>query len=156
MGRLFDCVAALCGFKTKITYDAQAAIELENLSEAEVPDCYCYRIYDTESGFILGYKDMIRDILSDLKNQVPKSIISSKFHNTVVEATAACTCIIREKTGLKDVVLSGGVFENTYLLEHLVLKLRNLNFTVYYNGLTPTNDGGISFGQAAVASATFK
>lgn len=156
MGRLFDCVAALCGFQTKITYDAQAAIELENLSEAGVHDCYCYRIYDTDNGVILGYKDMLKDLLRDLQNQVSKSIISSRFHNTVVEATAKCACKIREKTGLMDVVLSGGVFENTYLLERLVLKLRDLNFTVYYNRLTPTNDGGISFGQAAAASAIIK
>jgi hydrogenase maturation protein HypF len=156
MGRLFDCVAALCGFQKKITYDAQAAIELEGLSEAEVPDYYCYRIYGTEDGFILGYNDMLKGILRDLQNQVPKSIISSRFHNTVVEATAECICRIREKTGLMDVVLSGGVFENNYLLERLILKLRDLNFTVYYNRLTPTNDSGLSFGQAAVASAIFK
>ncbi len=156
MGRLFDCVAALCGFQTKITYDAQAAIELENLSEADVPKCYCYQIVDTENGLILGYKDMIRDILRDLQNHVPISFISSGFHNTVLEATAECVCIIRKKTGLNDVVLSGGVFENTYLLERLVLKLRDLNFTVYYNRLTPTNDGGLSFGQAAVAGANLK
>lgn len=156
MGRLFDCVAALGGFQTKITYDAQAAIEFENLSQANVPDFYQYRIDDTENSLILGYEEMLNGILRDLQNQVPKSIISSKFHNTVVEATADCACRIRQKTGLEDVVLSGGVFENTYLLERLLWRLKNLDFKVYYNRLTPTNDGGISFGQAAAASAILK
>ncbi|MPM05909.1 Carbamoyltransferase HypF [bioreactor metagenome] len=156
MGRLFDCVAALCGFQAKITYDAQAAVEFENLSEENVPGYYPYRIDDSENGLILGYEDILKDILRDLQNQVTKSIISSKFHNTMVEATADCVCRIREKTGLENVVLSGGVFENTYLLERLISRLRDLNFKVYYNQLTPTNDGGISFGQAAVASAILK
>lgn len=156
MGRLFDCAAALCGFQGKITYDAQAAIELENLSQPDVSDYYQYRIEDTENSLILGYKELLNSILRDLQNQVPKSIISSKFHNTVIEATADCTCRIRQKTGLEDVVLSGGVFDNTYLLEGLISRLRDLNFKVYYNRLTPTNDGGVSFGQAAAACAILK
>jgi len=156
MGRLFDCAAALCGFQAKITYDAQAAIELENLSEANVPAYYPYRIEDTENSLILGYEEMLNGILRDVQNQVPKSIISSKFHNTVIEATTDCVCRIREKARLEDVVLSGGVFENTYLLEGLISRLRDLNFKVYYNQLTPTNDGGISFGQAAAACAILK
>ncbi|MGE4277092.1 MAG: Sua5/YciO/YrdC/YwlC family protein, partial [Lawsonibacter sp.] len=156
IGRLFDCVAALCGFQKKITYDAQAAIELENLSEAGVSDCYGYRIHDIEKECIFGFENLLRNVIHDLQNQVPNSIISSKFHNTVIEATTDCACRIREKTGLEDVVLSGGVFENAYLLERLILRLRDLKFQVYYNRLTPTNDGGISFGQAAAASAILK
>lgn len=156
MGRLFDCVAAFCGFQTKITYDAQAAIELESIIDMEVRSFYNYRILDSENGIILEYDDILSEILGDIQNRVPKSFISSKFHNTLIEATAECVCIIREKTMLEDVVLSGGVFENTYLLERLVWKLRNLSFNVYYNRLTPTNDGGISFGQAVAASAILK
>lgn len=156
MGRLFDCAAALCGFQASITYDAQAAIEFENLSEADVPAYYQYRIDDSDNSLILGYKEILNGLLRDLQKQVPKSIISSKFHNTVIEATTDCVCRIREKTGLEDVVLSGGVFENTYLLERLISRLEDLNFKVYYNRLTPSNDGGISFGQAAAACAILK
>jgi hydrogenase maturation protein HypF len=156
MGRLFDCAAALCGFQGRITYDAQAAIEFENLSQPNVSDYYRYRIDDSEDSLILGYEGLLNGILCDLQKQVPKSIISSKFHNTIIEATADCVFRIREKTGLEDVVLSGGVFENTYLLEGLISRLRDLNFKVYYNRLTPTNDGGVSFGQAAAASAILK
>ncbi|MDD4772337.1 MAG: carbamoyltransferase HypF [Eubacteriales bacterium] len=156
IGRLFDCVSALCGFQAKTTYDAQAAIELENLSEENVTAYYQYRIDDTENGLILGYEEMLNGILRDLQNHVPKSIISSKFHNTIIEATADCAYRIRAKTGLEDVVMSGGVFENTYLLERLISRLRDLNFKVYYNRLTPTNDGGISFGQAAATCAILK
>lgn len=156
MGRLFDCVAALCGFQMKITYSAQAAVELESLIDTDCHELYKYSIYDTDDGFVLGYEDIIRDTLKDIKGHESKTVISAKFHNTLIEATAECICKIFEKTGIRDVVLSGGVFENTYLLEHLILKLRNLKFNVYYNRLTPSNDGGISFGQAVAAGAILK
>lgn len=151
MGRLFDCVAALCGFQSKISYDAQAAIELENLIGVKINDFYNYRISETLNGLILEYDEIIRGVLSDIKNHQPKSLISTKFHNTLIEATAEFVSKIRANTGLQDVVLSGGVFENTYILERLVCKLRDLEFNVFYNRLTPTNDGGISFGQVASA-----
>ncbi|MEA4933992.1 MAG: carbamoyltransferase HypF [Lawsonibacter sp.] len=156
MGRLFDCAAALCGFQTSITYDAQAAMELEALAKEEVLDSYTCSIHDGEEGCILEYEDLLKEIFRDVQHQVPNAVISSKFHNAVVEATAQCVCKIRDKTGLEDVVLSGGVFENILLLERLVRKLRDLNFRVYYNQLTPTNDGGLSFGQAAAACAMLK
>jgi len=156
MGRLFDCVAALCGFQTAITYEAQAAIELEGLADPEVLGWYSYRIRDAEEGLILEYENLLRGILRDLQNQVPVSTISAKFHQTIVEATADCVSAIHDKTGLKDVVLSGGVFENVYLLRGLIFKLKERNFRVYYNRLIPTNDSGLSFGQAAAAGAMGK
>jgi len=156
MGRFFDCVAALCGFETQITYEAQAAIELESIVDKEIYDFYKYSISDTEDGFVLGYEDILNEILRDIRKQEQKSIISTKFHNTLIESTAECVCKIREKTEIKDVVLSGGVFENIYLLERLASKLRNLKFNVYYNRLTPSNDGGISFGQAVAAGSILK
>lgn len=156
MGRFFDCVAALCGFETQITYDAQAAIELESIVNKEIHSFYKYSIDDTEDGFVLGYEDILKEILIDIRKQEQKSIISTKFHNTLIESTTECVCKIREKTEIKDIVLSGGVFENIYLLERLVSKLRNLKFNVYYNRLTPSNDGGISFGQAVAAGSIFK
>lgn len=156
MGRLFDCVAALCGFQSEITYDAQAAIELENLSDTDVRDFYHYRICETKDGLNLEYDDILREILGDIQNQVLNSKIASKFHNTVIAATVECVCKIRNSTGLNDIVLSGGVFENVYLLERLIERLKAFNFNVYYNRLLPTNDGGISFGQAVAASAILK
>lgn len=156
MGRFFDCVAALCGFETQITYDAQAAIELESIVNEEIYDFYKYYIHDTEDGFVLGYEDILKDILKDIRKKELKSIISTKFHNTLIESTTKCVCKIREKTAINDVILSGGVFENVYLLERLASKLRNLKFNVYYNRLTPSNDGGISFGQVVAASSILK
>lgn len=156
MGRFFDCVAALCGFGTQITYDAQAAIELESIVDKKIHDYYKYSIINTEDGFVLEYEDILKEILIDIRKQEQKSIISTKFHNTLIESTAECVCKIHEKTGISDVILSGGVFENIYLLEQLATKLRNLKFNVYYNRLTPSNDGGISFGQAVVAGSILK
>ncbi len=156
MGRFFDCIAALCGFQAEISYDAQAAIELENLIEEEIQDYYPYGIHHTGDGLLLEYDGILKGVLEDIKKQVPRPVVSARFHNTVSEAAAACAGKIRENTGLNQVVLSGGVFENTCLLRRLVKTLRALDFYVYYNRLTPANDGGISFGQAAAAGAIMK
>lgn len=156
MGRLFDCVAALCGFHGSITYEAQAAIELESLADPEVRDVYHYQVDDTGDGIILGYEELLGDVLGDLRRQVPAHVVSARFHQAIVEATAECVGRIHEKTGLQDVVLSGGVFENVYLLEGLISRLRKRGLRVYCNRRTPTNDGGIAFGQAAVAGAMGK
>lgn len=152
MGRLFDCVSALCGFQGEITYDAQAAIEFEAMAEEGIEAFYSYGIASEKEEMILEYEGLLKGILADIKENISKSVIAAKFHNSIIEATADCACKIREKSSLNDIVLSGGVFENTYLLEGLITKLESLDFRVYYNHLTPGNDGGISFGQAAAAS----
>lgn len=156
MGRFFDCVSALCGFQSKITYDAQAAIELEGIADEGIKEFYGYAIAFEKEGIMLEYEDILKEILADIKKDTPSSIIASKFHNTIIEATSDCACKIRGKSGLQDIVLSGGVFENTYILEGLIYKLESLGFHVYHHHLTPANDGGLAFGQAAAASFMMK
>lgn len=156
MGRLFDSVAALTGLRTEITYDAQAAIELENQIDESVSEHYSFRITESRVGVILEYEDMLMDLLEDLRAHIAVPSIAAKFHNTIVRASTECICRIRQKSGLNEVILSGGTFENIYLLEGMIKSLNQFGFKTYHNRRIPINDGGISFGQAAVVGQLLK
>lgn len=149
MGRFFDCIATLVFQITKVTYDAQAAIVLENIIDNTVTDMYDYSMNNIDERLILDFNNILQGVISDLHNCKPASYISAKFHNTISDATISCVKKIKEKYNINDVVLSGGVFENHYLLSKIYNELRSQGFNVYYNKLVPTNDGGLSFGQAA-------
>ncbi len=153
MGRFFDCVSALTLQRSHSSYEAQAAIELESVVDETVTEEYDFSIFEGANAFILGYQTILQGVLEDLKNQQPIIVISTKFHNTISKATVTCACRIREKAHLDNVFLSGGVFENTYLLKKIVFGLEKCGFHVFYNKKVPPNDGGLSFGQASVAAA---
>lgn len=156
IGRLFDAVAAMLGVMTKITYDAQAAIELEAIAAHTVMDYYNFTINEESEQLVIEYEHIIRGIVEDLRSGINKSVISAKFHNTIINATVECVNKVREKTQINDVVLGGGVFENQYLLLGMMKKLKKIGFNTYHNLRVPINDGGISFGQAAVAAELLK
>lgn len=155
MGRLFDCVAALVLCRTHISYEAQAAMELESILDEKVADYYNYSIYEShkDGAFILGYKSILTGVLLDLKNHEPASVISAKFHNTVCKAAVSCAIRLRERYKINQAVLSGGVFENTYLMKNIGLGLKKSGFHIYFNKQTPLNDGGLAFGQASAAAS---
>ena len=152
IGRLFDCVAALVLQRTHITYDAQGPIELESAIEQDVSELYPYAIEEKGEKLIIGYEGIILGILEDLKYGKGASYISAKFHNTVCEATVECTCKIRCRFPIDNIVLGGGVFENVYLLKKIIQGLKKHSFHIYYNRKVPVNDGGVAFGQAAIAA----
>lgn len=152
MGRLFDCAAALIGVRERITYDAQAAIELENLIDSSIDTGYCYSIDQSGDTFQLDYENIITGILEDRKNNVMPSVISARFHNTISNAAADMVLRVRNKYGINSVVLSGGVFENGYLLETMLRKLKTAGFHVFFNEQIPINDSGISIGQLVIAN----
>jgi len=152
MGRLFDCVSALINLRDYNTYDAQSAIELENIADTNVVDSYLYLIKENKKEVILRYKEILNGVLCDLEHSKHQSYISAKFHNTIRNATLDCIEQISKKYGINNIVLSGGVFENTLLLNGITEGIRRLGLYPYYNKLVPINDGGISFGQAAVAA----
>lgn len=154
MGRLFDCVAALIGLRQVITYDAQAAIELENIAASDIDDqSYSYSIYENSNDLLeLDYRGIISDLLIDKKYGTSASIMSARFHNTISESTVDMLLRLRNKYHINQIVLSGGVFENTYLLESAYQKLKKEGFSVYFNGQIPINDSGISVGQLAIAN----
>lgn len=153
IGRLFDAVAALCGIRNNISYDGQAAIELENAINGDAYESYLCEVKEENGSFNIKYKGIIEGILKDLKEEEVVSKISSKFHNSLIEASCDLACKLREKERINKVVLSGGVFENQYLLKGIYKNLIKQGFKVFYNEQIPTNDEGISFGQIHVANA---
>ncbi len=152
LGRLYDGVCSILGLRQNINYDGQGAIELENIVEYNTLESYGYLI-EKEEGYIVDHTSIIIDILKDIKNGISISKISGKFHNTIVNITVEMACRLRKDYGINKVVLSGGVFENMYLLENIYELLKEKDFSVFFNESIPTNDSGISLGQIAVADA---
>jgi hydrogenase maturation protein HypF len=156
MGRLFDCVSALLGLCSTITYDAQAAIRLEGIADKSVESCYEFYINEENGCLSIDYSELLRHIIIDIKKGQKASVISGKFHNTIAAATAAVVREVSRIHGTTDVVLSGGCFENLLLLELMLRKLEHQGCKVYFNERLPCNDGGISFGQLAAADRMLK
>ncbi len=147
-GRLFDAVSALAGLCTVAGFDSEAPMRLESAIETTTDLSYPYNIDKT-----ISFRETFLSILSDLEVQ-DISLISAKFHNTIAQVILDVAERIRKEYSLNKVVLSGGVFQNKYLLERTVRKLRQSRFMVFTNHLVPSNDGGISLGQLVVASKT--
>ncbi|MDF2674366.1 MAG: carbamoyltransferase HypF [Clostridiales bacterium] len=156
MGRFFDCISAIIGVRLHISYDAQAPIELESILDATVDTSYDYYIQNYDTIFQFSYESIISGVLSDIEHNVSPSAISARFHNTISNAVVDAVIRIREEFSLNDVVLSGGVFKNTYLLERVYRKLKDKGFNVYFNEQIPINDSGISLGQLMVADEVIK
>ncbi|HWQ11717.1 MAG TPA: carbamoyltransferase HypF [Roseiflexaceae bacterium] len=154
LGRLFDAVAALLLIRGEVQYEGQAAIELEMLAEPS-EELYPFAIGDGRPA-TLDAAPLIRAIVEDLRRRVPAPCIAGRFHRTMAELLAAACVRAREITGLRAVALSGGSFQNRLLLERLVARLEELGFQVYLNRRVPPNDGGLSFGQLAVAAAQLR
>ncbi|MDF2593202.1 MAG: carbamoyltransferase HypF, partial [Clostridia bacterium] len=151
MGRLFDCVSALLGLCSKTTYDAQAAILLERIADKQVDSYYGYEVFEDKDCILIDYEEILKSILHDIRIGKGAGEISGKFHNAVAVATVDVVMKIGSMHGVRDVVLSGGCFENLLLMDRMVKKLEAKGFKVYFNEKLPCNDGGISFGQLAAA-----
>ncbi|MCK5148163.1 carbamoyltransferase HypF [bacterium] len=156
MGRLFDSIAALIGICAVADYEGQAAIMLEQalddpLEDAMVDPNYRLMIKDDIQPMQLSFKSMIQSIISDIKAEVAPGEISRRFHAGIVLGLVATCCKIRTNSSINDIALSGGCFQNAYLLTLLTEKLIENNFTVIVNRRVPVNDGGLALGQAAVA-----
>ncbi len=150
-GRLFDAVSSLIGIKDEISYEGQAAMELESFCASGIKGKYNFCVYMEEEKFIIDPQEIFIDIIKDLKKGLDKKIIAAKFHNTVTEFTVDLCGKIRENTGINKIALSGGVFQNKYLTEKVIFSLEDKGFEVYIQRKVPPNDGGISLGQAVVA-----
>jgi hydrogenase maturation protein HypF len=151
MGRLFDALASLVGLKDSINYEGQAAIEFEAMAERGPARGYEFELAD--DGRIIKADPVIRRAVDDLLEGVSPGSVSAKFHLGVADLIALVARKVREERRLNRVVLSGGVFQNMYLLEKTCERLASQGFDVYTHGRVPPNDGGISLGQAAVANA---
>ncbi len=152
MGRLFDAVASIVDLRDRVAFEGQAAMELEMIAE------------ETETGFYefawqgkeileIATANIIRGVVADMERNVPPPTISARFHNTLIRLFDELCRHLRKTTGIERVALSGGVFQNGLLLRGLTSALEKSGFLVYTHRLVPTNDGGISLGQAVVAAA---
>ncbi|MCY6958054.1 carbamoyltransferase HypF [Clostridium brassicae] len=156
LGRLYDAVSSILGVRERIAYDGQGAIELESVAKENVYGKYDYVIKKEDDVYIVDYVPMIMNILQEIKENEEISDISSKFHNTIADITVEMACKLREDFKINEVVLSGGVFENEYLLKNTYRNLRDKGFLVFFNENIPTNDSGISLGQVAIADEILK
>jgi hydrogenase maturation protein HypF len=179
VGRLFDAVAALIGLRQRVSFEGQAAMELEfAIEKKQTDETYAFEItaredarltnkiaatlgnvYPTDSSLatrhsslLIDWQPMILKIFDDLKSQTSIGIISAKFHNTLVEIIIH----VAKKIGEPKVALSGGCFQNKYLLERAILKLQAADFKPYWHQRVPTNDGGIALGQVIAAIRQFQ
>lgn len=151
-GRLFDAVSSLVGIKDCIAYEGEAAIELERIAAFDCDDIYEFKIRETPDEMIIEFWPMIKEIVFDLKKRKPLGLISRKFHNTLAEAIRKTCYILRKKTKLNDVVLSGGVFQNRILLSEAKKRLESAGFSVYTHLKTSSSDRSLSLGQAVIAA----
>ena len=145
-GRLFDAVSAILGLCPVETFDSEAPMRLESAIDCETNEFYPFLANKT-----VIFADTLKAILADIPRQ-EISVIAAKFHNTVAQVILEVSNQIRKDTCLKKVVLSGGVFQNKYLLEKSSFLLNSNGFKVFTNHLVPANDGGISLGQIIIAS----
>lgn len=151
MGRLFDAVSSLIGIRQVVNYEGQAAIELEMAAEPRVETRYDWTLLPEEPRPI-DVAPAFRQMVEDLKRGTPRGVIAARFHNTVADLIVAVCELLRQETGLSLVALSGGVFQNLFLLERACRILESRGFRVLVHHQVPTNDGGIALGQAAIAN----
>lgn len=149
-GRLFDAVAALAGVRSKITYEGQAAIELEALAARWSGPLPTYPI-DVAEG-VLDPRPLVLAIVEDLARGAPPAAVAAGFHQALGRATASLASKLAGARALDTVALSGGVFQNVLLTEAVERPLREAGLTVLVHEQVPPNDGGISIGQAAIAA----
>lgn len=165
MGRLFDAISALLGIRSEIDYEGQAAIELEMAAHSSIMamsvsaagtvhtrESYPYLITEEGGIRVIRLKGLFSAVLEDLHRRVPEGTIAVRFHNTVALIISEMCQLIAGETGLTQVCLSGGVFQNRLLLRKAVKLLECSGFQVFTHRQVPCNDGGISLGQAVIGN----
>ncbi len=152
MGRLFDAVSALLGICEHSTYEGQAAIELEMSLKGGSQDCYPFLYHQEDDCYTINPEPLIREICSDLKAAKPIGNISTAFHNSIVRMIIETCNKLRDAFKINRVALSGGCFQNAYLLSRTIEKLIGEGFEPFYHKRVPPNDGGLALGQALIAN----
>ena len=153
MGRLFDAVASIAGLRTKVSYQGQAAQELEWAIDLDAPaQSYAFELRresnEPDAPYVIDWAPMVADIVKDVINDVSTGAIALRFHETLIEII----CHVSVLLNAPKVALGGGCFQNAYLLSHSVQRLRQAGREVYWPHKVPPNDGGIALGQAAWAA----
>ncbi len=154
LGRFFDGIAAMVGIRSHVAFEGQAAMELEMVAEASAGDLYEYA-WSSEDTVQIDPRPIITGVVMDIEKGVTPSVVSGKFHATLVAMFADLCVVIRKETGISHVALSGGCFQNAILLSGLSRRLHDKGFHVLTHEKVPANDGGIALGQAVIANAIF-
>ncbi len=149
MGRLFDAAAALAGVRQKVNYEGQAAIEFEALADEAEDGIYSFGLNQDR----VETRTMLEALVKDVMGGVSPSKISAKFHNGLANMAREACRKIKSETGINEVALSGGVWQNMTLLQKTVQLLEADGFKIYIHHEVPTNDGGLSLGQAMIAAS---
>jgi hydrogenase maturation protein HypF len=152
MGRFFDSVSSILNLTHIASYEGEAAIHLEMISEENIKDGYQVEI----ENFVIDDYLIFSQIISDLKNNVAAPVVSAKFHNTLAKAVLDISVKAKKNFGINIIALSGGVFQNNLLISRCFELLRKSNFNVYSKFKVPVNDGGISLGQAYIGALALK
>ena len=147
MGRLFDAVAALIGLYQEINYEAQNAISLEAIADPDETAAYELPI----QGSRILLKPLFEQILADLRQNLPQSAISARFHNAINHLALKVSDQLRTETGVNTVAISGGVWQNRRLINNIIPALQKAGFTPLWHHQVPTNDGGVALGQLMTA-----
>ncbi|MBH8562729.1 carbamoyltransferase HypF [Nostoc sp. CENA67] len=160
VGRLFDALAAAIGIcLEECSYEGQAAIEMESLvdinklNNCEETKKYHFKFSLLDNIYCIDPAPMWQALLNDLQQQIPKKIIATKFHISLANAIVEMVNILRQENLINQVVLTGGVFQNTILLEQVTNRLQSLKIDVLTQSLLPANDGSLSLGQAIITAA---
>ena len=149
MGRLFDAAAALAGVRQKVNYEGQAAIEFEALVDSAEAGKYSFELDQDRVEVRSAVEALVKDVMAG----IPIQKISARFHNGLAEMAREVCLKIKSETGINEVALSGGVWQNITLLRNTLLLLEKSGFKVYIHKEVPTNDGGLSLGQAVIAAS---
>ncbi len=153
LGRVFDGTATILGLHRRVSFEGQAAMGLEAVAGEKNGIPYPFDILEGEDGLVLDLFPAVRALVVALERGVSVEEVSRSFHTTVVEALTATAVEIRRRTGLNRVALSGGCFQNRILFEGCLQELDESGFEVFSHEQVPTNDGGVSLGQAVVAGS---
>lgn len=155
-GRLFDAVASLIGLKDEVKFEGQAAMELESICQPKYKGHYSYCIDEEDSGWIVNTEEMFCQIIDDMKKSKNINQIATQFHNTIVSFMISMCNKLRNRFNIDIVILSGGVFQNSFLLNKATKGLKEKEFKVYIHQKMPPNDACISLGQAVIADAKIR
>jgi hydrogenase maturation protein HypF len=147
VGRLFDAVSSILGLRQRVTFEGQAAMELEFAIHQDVDETYPFE-FTGDLPCIVDWAPMIAEILIDLRNGQSSGRISARFHNALTEIILA----IARRIGEPRILLTGGCFQNRYLVERAVRRLLDAGFLPYWHQRVPPNDGGIALGQVVAAA----